>query len=513
MRHLKNSAFTLVELLMVIVVLAILGTIGIVYFFENFETSRDASRSSNLTNIVTALELYNTKESRYPDPDDAVDITYSGSVVWSQWVFWETVSKTLKSFGSEVLKDPKYDTYFAYSTTNSDREYQVAWIYEELEEAAGLAEITFIPQAHAVIETAQVLWDFNDFMVRAQSGSTYYYIATPSIIASDISSTDVVDIISGQKLVYNEFFNLPASYSDFLDTNGWFNFNVSDPLIFSWSTQDIKTQSGLESFVTRLQYVYSRTPTESFDRYVSFLQDDGYARVKKFLTDTYKVSFSHAFSCQDLLDKWEALDDGYYDIDPDGSWPLGESSVYCDIRSDGSGWTQIGWNYLWVNGGDFESGNDISTNYYSLYESSWDNTVTAITSPISSWYAIRQTWDHSSNYEVHFDDFSDVIIGHNIRMSLWVTDEDGSWSNILGLNPEAWYMFHNRLYYSDGTFSNNGEVELLETQSVWWKTWKYLQVLHEVRKDPQSFSWYIGLDAEDTHDLYFTWVKLELFQH
>jgi hypothetical protein len=56
-------------------------------------------------------------------------------------------------------------------------------------------------------------------MVRAQTGSLMYFVATPSIIASDISSPDVVDILSNQHLVYDNFFNIPATYSEFMDVN------------------------------------------------------------------------------------------------------------------------------------------------------------------------------------------------------------------------------------------------------------------------------------------------------
>jgi hypothetical protein len=55
--------------------------------------------------------------------------------------------------------------------------------------------------------------DYNGFMVRTRLNGEETFIATPSIVASDTSNPDVVDIITNQKLVYNEFFNLPASYS------------------------------------------------------------------------------------------------------------------------------------------------------------------------------------------------------------------------------------------------------------------------------------------------------------
>jgi len=35
-----------------------------------------------------------------------------------------------------------------------------------------------------------------------------------------------------------------------------------------------------------------------------------------------------------------------------------------------------------------------------------------------------------------------------------------------GINPREGYVFHNRIYYNDGTFSTNGEDTVLETLEV-----------------------------------------------
>jgi hypothetical protein len=35
-----------------------------------------------------------------------------------------------------------------------------------------------------------------------------------------------------------------------------------------------------------------------------------------------------------------------------------------------------------------------------------------------------------------------------------------------GINPHEGYAFHNRIHYSDGTFSTNGEDRTLETITV-----------------------------------------------
>jgi hypothetical protein len=48
----------------------------------------------------------------------------------------------------------------------------------------------------------------------------YYLIASPSIIANNLSDTNLLQILSGQRIVFNNFKNLPSSYSGKTDVNG-----------------------------------------------------------------------------------------------------------------------------------------------------------------------------------------------------------------------------------------------------------------------------------------------------
>ena len=79
----KNQAFTLVELIVVVTILAILATIGFVSYSRYLTGVRDTNRIASLTSISDGLELYRTRND-LPDPDDAIDIQIESKTIASQ---------------------------------------------------------------------------------------------------------------------------------------------------------------------------------------------------------------------------------------------------------------------------------------------------------------------------------------------------------------------------------------------------------------------------------------------
>ncbi len=65
MRH-KNSAFTIIEIIVVITIIAILSSLAVITFNSVRKDSRDAARQSNATIISEALEKYYEKHGEYP---------------------------------------------------------------------------------------------------------------------------------------------------------------------------------------------------------------------------------------------------------------------------------------------------------------------------------------------------------------------------------------------------------------------------------------------------------------
>jgi general secretion pathway protein G len=62
----RQSAFTIVELLIVIVVIAILATISIVAYRGIQQRANDTRRTSDIAAIAKALDLYYVTENQYP---------------------------------------------------------------------------------------------------------------------------------------------------------------------------------------------------------------------------------------------------------------------------------------------------------------------------------------------------------------------------------------------------------------------------------------------------------------
>lgn len=528
----KTPAFTLAELLVVMALIAILATLSTIYLFGNFEDSRDAVRMSDIQTIWKNLDVYFTQNGEYVTPDSPVDVVHEWQVVWSQWIFSAWATRTLWVFGAEIPEDPEYWNHYSYSITNKWREYQIAWILEwEIEEEGLWEEIVglFVDTAHASIERAYVYGKYNNFMIMTSSGGINTFIASPSIIANDLSSTGAVDIITQRKLVYDDFFNLPSSYSTFLATDGWFWFNVTDPIIFSWSLTELKTADGLQWFSDKMSYIYATTPTESFDTYRNILESDNKnSKLKDFLKKHYNITFKIAFDCRDIYDSGVWRKSGDYEIDPDGDGPLPKQTVYCDMETGWGWWTKR--NIINFSNGEFDWWWNISSEYSSVGTNTIVN-LWAANTPVASWYALHQTGWADSEYQIHFEDqdpgtpwyqVPNLQAGDEIRMYAWIRDDDWatSWSScwtddesICQQVPSAGYAFHNKLYLAGWLNDVNGITETIETTTTAdGKVWNHQRLTKTLRSNTIWFDWslWYGFEWNPT-DFYATGIRLEVY--
>jgi len=153
----KLSWFTIPELVIAITILAILSTIGFVSYLWYGSQTRDVVRLSDINNIEKVLSLQKMDRWTYPVATDAVDVTYSGALVWSQWVFWaESAAETGKIFWE--LKDPKYWNQYSYSISSNKKEYQLGVYFEKSENRDEL--FSSVSDIFSVPSTYAAPWDF-----------------------------------------------------------------------------------------------------------------------------------------------------------------------------------------------------------------------------------------------------------------------------------------------------------------------------------------------------------------
>ncbi|MDP2090993.1 MAG: LamG-like jellyroll fold domain-containing protein [Candidatus Gracilibacteria bacterium] len=265
-------AFTLVELIVVISILAILGTIAFITLGGYSRDARDNIRISDISIMKTSLELYQLDSGKYPIPTDGIDITYSGSTVWNQGSFGETVHANLSKL-NKIPLDPSTNKEYTYSITMNKNEYEVSGILEgdeismnsekphpsPLLRGEGIVgvnkkEISYNPSSPlrrgAVGEVglgelrrvsagtteaiAYVTGNYNGLMTKSLSGTICNVLSLPTIITNDTSITDLQQIITEKRFVYNGYKNLPSTFrGSKFKQNGGFDFAPAKIIAYS----------------------------------------------------------------------------------------------------------------------------------------------------------------------------------------------------------------------------------------------------------------------------------------
>lgn len=288
--NISRKGLTIVEVIIIVTVIAILGVIAVISFMGNISETRDSKRISDLESIEKNLVIFKIQTGQYPLPDNGVDVTFNGTTVWTQGTFGENVNRNLWIFWNEFPTDSLYEVEYTYSTTPW-WEFQLGWILENYREIS-YAPIFGISQAQARDAFAYILWDYNGLTTYAKQWPNSYFIATPSIISTDLENTDLIDIIQNQKISFKSFRNLPHTYIwQSQITSGGFNFAVANPVVFTGATSDILTWSGLEDISNNLKSIYAGDPFSGLEKYTNFVNSAGETKVKTMLEKKFKFYF------------------------------------------------------------------------------------------------------------------------------------------------------------------------------------------------------------------------------
>ena len=346
--------FTLIELIISVTILAILWTIAYFSFEWYSKWARDSVRLNDMSNMKKTLELFTLSKWFYPEPTNWTDFVFSWWLVWTQWVFWDSVLTNIGQF-SEKPVDPLFDTEYTYSVTSLKNEYELGWILEWYD----MWYTPLINTANADTGyIALVKWTYNWKISKISTWWLDYIISLPSIISSDLSDTSVSSLILNKKLVYKNYSNLPSSYNWSIKNFklSWgFDFDPWNIVLFSWVLSDIASEYWRINFAKNMQLSYSWTilsSEEEFQQLLSIDTENDSIWTQSFVynilsnnlnlrdaiiwQDPMLPSLSYK-NCREILDSWKSTWSGIYTIKPWSS----SFDVYCDMTTDWGWWTLL----------------------------------------------------------------------------------------------------------------------------------------------------------------------------
>lgn len=255
----NKKGVSIIELMISIFMVTILWVVWALSFVWYMSSLRDSSRIIELHNIDAVFRWFNLRSGYYPEPSDFSNITYSWTLVWKQWTYWDSVSDIV--WYSRMIADPLTNSKYTYSVTNLRNEYSIAWVLESTPDIVYknfFLKETFAERIWETEWIAFVVWDYNWEILPIAINGINNILTVPSIVSSDLSSTDLVDIINNKKLVYTNYGNLPESYK-------WTKFNLSDGIdfsandlvVFSWSITELNKTDNQIALVRNVCDSYS----------------------------------------------------------------------------------------------------------------------------------------------------------------------------------------------------------------------------------------------------------------
>jgi prepilin-type N-terminal cleavage/methylation domain-containing protein len=134
----KQSAFTLLELLIVMIILALLSGLGLMAFGTIQQKSRDSRRKQDLSSISKALETYYNDNEAYPSSSVGViegcGVGASEACTWGE--VWETDDGAL--YMTALPQDPVTSQNYYYYQVDDNSYYLFAHLENELDSDAAV---------------------------------------------------------------------------------------------------------------------------------------------------------------------------------------------------------------------------------------------------------------------------------------------------------------------------------------------------------------------------------------
>lgn len=106
----NNTAFSFIEILVVVTIIGIIASVGMVTYTEFIKQSRDAKRKGDIENIRGAIEMYKSKNNTYPLTVE-LDLANQGSICDPSPGDCDS-----GTYLQKLPKDPKSDYIYYYTS-------------------------------------------------------------------------------------------------------------------------------------------------------------------------------------------------------------------------------------------------------------------------------------------------------------------------------------------------------------------------------------------------------------
>lgn len=148
--------------------------------------------------------------------------------------------------------------------TYNGQEYQIAGA---LEGGEALSASPFIAGAHADFTRSYVQGNYNGSILAKVINTDLHIFGVPSIITQTIESVDILDVVSNQQFVLNEYAAVVPSYHEYLDASPKVvDFTPPEPInivLYEGPARELATASAIQSFNDNYTNLYSDVITQT----------------------------------------------------------------------------------------------------------------------------------------------------------------------------------------------------------------------------------------------------------